>query len=134
MKTYWDTSAVMNAAVSAEVARLLDSGEHVTRTHTFSEFFNRMTEEQVPPVEARRAGPEKPLHVRHQVSFGRLHHQMEKPSPQAQGMALPIRRGTGLAQGFEEPLSIGVIPEDRFPPVPAIHHMVDRAFKFDAQR
>lgn len=43
MRTYWDTSAVMNAAVSAEVARLLDSGEHVTRTHTFSEFFNRMT-------------------------------------------------------------------------------------------
>ena len=43
MKTYWDTSAVMNAAVSAEVYAALDAGEHVTRTHTFAEFFNRMT-------------------------------------------------------------------------------------------
>ena len=43
MKTYWDTSAVMNAAVSAEGYAALDAGEHVTRTHTFAEFFNRMT-------------------------------------------------------------------------------------------
>lgn len=48
MKTHVDTSAVIKAAVSAELARLLDSGEHVTRTHTSSEFFNRMTGRGIP--------------------------------------------------------------------------------------
>ena len=43
MKTYWDTSAVINAAISAEVMDRLDTGEHVTRLHTFAEFFSTMT-------------------------------------------------------------------------------------------
>lgn len=43
MKTHWDTSAVINAAVSAKVKATLGIGEHVTRPHTFAEFFSRMT-------------------------------------------------------------------------------------------
>ncbi|HOC00930.1 MAG TPA: hypothetical protein PKM43_19545 [Verrucomicrobiota bacterium] len=44
MTTYWDTSAVMNAAVNgALLGRLADGEVHLTRTHTFAEFFNRMT-------------------------------------------------------------------------------------------
>jgi hypothetical protein len=39
-----------------------------------------------------------------------------------------------LAQGFEEALSIRVIPEDGFASVPAIHRMVSRAFAFNPQR
>jgi predicted nucleic acid-binding protein len=43
MKIYWDTSAVINAAINPGVARLLQTGEHFTRAHTFAEFFARMT-------------------------------------------------------------------------------------------
>lgn len=43
MLTYWDTSAVINAAVSAEVWDRLDKGDHVTRLHTLGEFFATMT-------------------------------------------------------------------------------------------
>ncbi len=43
MKTYWDTSAAINAALSPEVFRRLDSGEHVARLHLLAEFFATMT-------------------------------------------------------------------------------------------
>ena len=43
MKTYWDASAVINAAVSGEVMARLATGEHFTRLHTLSEFFATMT-------------------------------------------------------------------------------------------
>ena len=43
MKTYWDTSAAINAAVAPEVAARLDCGEHVTRLHLLEEFFSTMT-------------------------------------------------------------------------------------------
>jgi len=43
MKHYWDTSAVINALVSTSVWSRLDSGEHVTRLHTFFEFFSTIT-------------------------------------------------------------------------------------------
>jgi hypothetical protein len=43
MKTYWDTSAAINAAFSSEVLDRLDSGEHVARLHLFAEFFATMT-------------------------------------------------------------------------------------------
>ena len=43
MRTYWDTSAAINAAFSPEVFRRLDSGEHVARLHLLAEFFATMT-------------------------------------------------------------------------------------------
>lgn len=43
MKQYWGTSAVISALVSASVWRRLDSGRHVTRLHTFYEFFSTIT-------------------------------------------------------------------------------------------
>ena len=43
MKIYWDTSAVINAFMSDEVRAKLDTGEHVTRLHTFGEFFAHIT-------------------------------------------------------------------------------------------
>ena len=43
MKTYWDTSAAIKAAISPEVFRLLESGEHVARLHLLAEFFATMT-------------------------------------------------------------------------------------------
>ena len=43
MRTYWDTSAAINAAISPEVFRRLESGEHVARLHLLGEFFATMT-------------------------------------------------------------------------------------------
>lgn len=43
MRTYWDTSAAINAALSPEVFQRLNSGEHVARLHLLAEFFATMT-------------------------------------------------------------------------------------------
>ena len=43
MRTYWDTSAAVNAALSPEVFRRLENGEHVARLHLLAEFFATMT-------------------------------------------------------------------------------------------
>ena len=43
MNLYWDTSALINALVSAEVRARLDSGKHHTRSHTLCEFFAIIT-------------------------------------------------------------------------------------------
>jgi len=43
MRTYWDTSAAINAALSPQVFRRLESGEHVARLHLLAEFFATMT-------------------------------------------------------------------------------------------
>jgi predicted nucleic acid-binding protein len=40
---YWDTSAAINAAVSAEVWRRLAADVHYTRSHLFCEFFAVLT-------------------------------------------------------------------------------------------
>ena len=43
MRTYWDTSAAINAAISPDVFRRLNTGEHVARLHLLAEFFATMT-------------------------------------------------------------------------------------------
>lgn len=43
MRTYRDTSAAINAAISPDVFRRLDTGEHVARLHLLAEFFATMT-------------------------------------------------------------------------------------------
>ncbi len=43
MKTYWDTSAAINAAISPDVVARLEHGEHVARLHLLAEFFATMT-------------------------------------------------------------------------------------------
>ena len=43
MRTYWDTSAAVNAVISPEVFGRLDSGEHVASLHLLAEFFATMT-------------------------------------------------------------------------------------------
>jgi hypothetical protein len=42
-KYYWNTSAMINAAVSDAVAQRLDADTHLARTHNLSEFFAIMT-------------------------------------------------------------------------------------------
>jgi len=43
VKTFWDTSAAINALVSPDVFARLDEGEHFARLHLLSEFFATMT-------------------------------------------------------------------------------------------
>jgi hypothetical protein len=43
VKTYWDTSAAINALVSPTVFNRLAHGEHFARVHLLSEFFSTMT-------------------------------------------------------------------------------------------
>ena len=43
MKTYWDTSAAINAAISPKVFRRLENEKHVARLHLLAEFFATMT-------------------------------------------------------------------------------------------
>jgi predicted nucleic acid-binding protein len=43
MRTYWDTSAAINAAVSPQVLRRLRTGDHTARLHLLAEFFATMT-------------------------------------------------------------------------------------------
>jgi hypothetical protein len=43
VRTYWDTSAAINAALSPEVFRRLEGGGHVARLHLLAEFFATMT-------------------------------------------------------------------------------------------
>jgi hypothetical protein len=43
VKTYWDTSAIINAAISPDVYDRLNQGKHVTRLHSLAEFFATIT-------------------------------------------------------------------------------------------
>jgi len=43
MRTYWDTSAAINAAISRQVFLRLQTGEHTARLHLLAEFFSTMT-------------------------------------------------------------------------------------------
>jgi hypothetical protein len=52
MKLYWDTSAVINAAVSPAVMKLLDTEQHFTRAHALAEFFGIMTGRGIKWVDA----------------------------------------------------------------------------------
>src|SRR6266496_1554354 len=92
-----------------------------------------MPEELVPTVEPRRISAQEPLHPRHQVSPGRFHYQMKVIGHQTPGMHVPVRLATALAQGGQEQFPILVIPEDRLPPIPPTHHVIDRPWIFDTQ-
>jgi len=43
VKSYWDTSGAINAAMSPRVFSRLNTGKHVTRPHLMAEFFATMT-------------------------------------------------------------------------------------------
>ena len=51
----------------------------------------------------------------------------EKIEHQAIRVNLPLRLGADFAQGGDEPLSVKVILKNPLTPIPAIHHMINRA-------
>jgi hypothetical protein len=48
-------------------------------------------------------------------------------------MDLPFGLGTGFPERVEETQAVGVVAEDGFAPVTAVHDMVNRTFVLDAQ-
>jgi len=45
---------------------------------------------------------------------------------QAEGMDLPAGFAARLAEGRQKRRAVPVLPENRLPPVPTIHHMINR--------
>lgn len=54
MRTYWDTSAAINALVSPEVSARLLTGQHITRLHLLAEFFAIMTGRGIEIMDSQR--------------------------------------------------------------------------------
>ena len=67
MRLYWDTSAAINAIVSKQVWDRLNTDEHFTRLHLFSEVFATMTGRGIPVKDAagNPARLRKELHASH---------------------------------------------------------------------
>src|SRR5580704_6534608 len=85
----------------------------------------KMAEELVPPIEPARVRSEKPFHARHQICLGGFHHQMKMIDHQAVGVNLPAGFCAHFTQSLEEPLPVPVVLENRLPPIPAVHYMIN---------
>ena len=54
MKTYWDSSALLNALVSKKVFDRLSSGENMTRSHAYLEIFSHLSGRGLPMKDGTR--------------------------------------------------------------------------------
>ena len=54
MRTYWDSSALLNALASKTVYDRLDAGENVTRSHGYVEVFSHLSGRGLPVKEGTR--------------------------------------------------------------------------------
>lgn len=48
MKSYWDSSALLNALASKPAIDRLDAGEHITRSHAYAELFSHLSGKGLP--------------------------------------------------------------------------------------
>jgi hypothetical protein len=87
----------------------------------------------VPPVETARVSAQKPLHTGHQIGLHGFDHQMEVVGHETIPMDLPTGLLAGLAQSFEEVLTVLVIGKYLFATIAAVHDVVKRAGILNAQ-
>src|SRR6266404_5105335 len=87
-----------------------------------------MPEELVPTIEPGRVSAQKPFHAGDQVALGRLDHQMKMIAHQTIRMYLPIGLAARFGQRSQKEFPVSCIPKNSFPPVAAIHHVVNRPF------
>jgi hypothetical protein len=87
----------------------------------------QVAKEFVPPIEPHGIGAQKPFHAGNQISQWRFQDQMKMISQQTQRMHLPTGPEASFPQRFQKPFPILVVFENRFPPIPAIHHMINRS-------
>src|SRR6266496_6398684 len=88
----------------------------------------------VPPIKALRVSAQKPFHAFSQIGLRRFHDQMKMISHQTISVHLPASLGARLPKGKEKLLSILIIEENRFAPVPTAHHVITGACVLKAQR
>jgi len=87
---------------------------------------------RVANVNALGVNAQEPFHSHHQVGPGRFQHQMKMIAHQAIGMNLPGGFATRLGQGGQEQRPIAPTAEDGLPPIPSIHHVINRPHKLAA--
>src|SRR5437762_856571 len=92
-----------------------------------------MAEQLVPSVEPAGVSAEKPFHARDQIGLRRFEDQMKMIPHQAIRVHLPIGLGASFAESFQKPSPILIIAKNVFLPVATIHHVIDRAGKFNSQ-
>ncbi len=54
MKTYWDSSALLNALTSRQVFDRLQTGDHITRSHAYAELFSHLSGRRLPMKDGTR--------------------------------------------------------------------------------
>jgi hypothetical protein len=92
-----------------------------------------MAEELAPVIQAQGVGAEESTHPLHKVAIGRFDHQMKVIAHQAKGMDLKTCLLAGLRQGLEEILTIHIVVENVFAPIPTAHDVVHGSRILDAQ-
>jgi len=93
--------------------------------------------EQMPPyfvscIESLSIGPLKPSHSIHQIGFRSFQKQMIVIPHQRKGINMPPGTRTDFSECIKKQFVVSIISENRFLPVPATHHMIDRAGIFYA--
>jgi len=84
-----------------------------------------------------QCNPERTVDQRHaeaRIGLRCLDHHMKTIRHEDIGVNLPARLGASPAQPLNEALAIGIIHEDPFAPVSAIHDVINRTSILDSQR
>ena len=84
-------------------------------------------------TEIRRLRAEQPFRTAYQIAQRRFHHEMEMIAHQAMGMHLPIALPARFSQGLYPQFSICISPNNIFPTVAPVHHMINDSFVLDSQ-
>src|SRR4051812_36997054 len=93
----------------------------------------KMSENLVTTVKAIGVGPHEPFHPGDQIGPRCFQHKVEMRPHEAVRMNLPVRFGAGFPKRFQEQSPVLPRSKHRRATVPAIHHMVNGAFIFQAQ-
>jgi hypothetical protein len=86
-----------------------------------------MATEPMPSIETDCISSQQPFHANNKISAGRLRDQMKMVRHKAIGMNLPTGFLTSSLETFQEQIPIGVAAKNCLAPIPAIHHVVERA-------
>ena len=80
----------------------------------------------MPDVEPLGINPQQPLQAGHQILLGRFDYEVKMIAHETPGMHLPARLFASLRQRRQKHLPVMLPTKYLLPPVPAIHHMINR--------
>ena len=87
----------------------------------------------MPPIKTRGVSGEQPLHPGHEVGLRGFDDQIKVIPHETIGMNLPTGFPAGVPQCIEETTAIGVVEENGFAVVTAIHDVINRARVFQPE-